>query len=140
VLLRGCTVTKSVREGVLLAGTFDNAATRMQQDGAANGNAASVKAVEWGKQQAVELQVGCASLSSRSAMHAEINTRNRPVMQATILSSTISHCGTFGISADSGEWDPVLSSCAASGEPSCCCFLSSDSIWWLLASQVHTPS
>ncbi|PNH12438.1 hypothetical protein TSOC_000697, partial [Tetrabaena socialis] len=86
VLLRNSVILRSAQEGVLLAGTFTNAATDAQDDAGLNGRgpmrsesarAATEQAHAWGRQQGTSLQV-------------------------QLLGCTIAHCRQFGVSADSG--------------------------------------
>lgn len=60
-MLEGCSITHTEKEGVLVQGTHENAATRAQKGlrpGTDMGNAATRGAEAWGKEQGIELQVG----------------------------------------------------------------------------------
>lgn len=56
--IHACTITGCSHEGVLAAGTFDNAATRVQQHAGMRSRSQATRDAEaWGKKQGIELQV-----------------------------------------------------------------------------------
>jgi hypothetical protein len=58
VSMQGCTILKARKEGVLAAGTYENAATQAQAIGRESKSEAGREAVAWGRKQGTPLEVG----------------------------------------------------------------------------------
>ncbi|KAJ3034342.1 Zinc finger CCCH domain-containing protein 7A [Rhizophlyctis rosea] len=92
VRVERCQILRSVREGVLVAGTKQNAATRAQRGQDHGRNQATLDAYAWGDARRLDLEV-------------------------EILGSIISHSGVYGLSLDLGASINVHNSVLSSNAP-----------------------
>ena len=124
VQLWDCNISGCSREGVLAAGTFTNAATEAQHDGGLShrGSAQPPGTVGAGSRKVSEL--------------AEARGRQLGIaLDVTLLRCTVTRCGLFGISADSGV-RLILQQCRLEHNDPYCLFIKGGSDASVRACQV----
>jgi hypothetical protein len=82
---QGCTILKSKKEGVLAAGTYENAATQAQGIEEGSRSAAGREARAWGRKHGTPLEVGGGGAIREVAGTNQVNCRLSPTQGSTTL-------------------------------------------------------